>query len=937
MSSKVLLEGSTEPQPALDSQIVDYVGTDDNGEEEEDVFYENPQEIIREFGNHPLMDRIQATLTKKLKETNYSLNIELLEKKDELKKVTLDRETIGVQLYALQQQLARIQLMLENAHNEHNRILDNRLNEEELLKNISKNNTEQLALLDEYKKQQKKYVSELEGLNETIRQIEEYNDQVKSEIAISRRVAYKTEQNMTDLEKIKENQDYFVDQLTVQINKLKDQIEFTTKQFEIQKQETNDAQSIVMETVKELELISTEKQQLMIQWKAALSGLSRRDEALAQAEQTLAIAESSVHDYDVEIDATKREIQKEQSKHETLVSLRDRLENELSWVEENLIKIQNERNILQERFTLLSKSLAQTDAENKKLDLLTKSLDHDLEVQMSNLQTVTQERQKMEEDLQVLYSTHANVHKAVNNLSRDTMKLIKFIHEKENEISEIENVIMKVKIDQLNTESVNTSFKETLNSFSKEIKEKEMLSSKYSLEIRQRNDEIEKKMYRVDRLNKKYEKMVESVGGNEENLGPLENTIKNLMKENESIMNENKELEREWLRRQTEMVHILSECDDLSEKNNEQQSRVTVLTQQQLRLIKDLRELKSNIKINNTINNNYQKDISKLNALISENHSQEHELQAANYIIEMDCVEELKTLEVESISLSNQIHEIKNSKSCLLDEIVEMERQAMLWEKKIQLDKETRQALDPTVGVAENESMEKEIHRMELRLDALKREQERLTMEMERALLKRDTIANRYANGKGGNSGGAGSMYFTQSSKSNKSTSAPELTQAAAKKKIGLLKKESKSLAEETTQYTLMYEEKRNKLQEISSELENTTAEYGNLEEICHSLQNHINHLLYQKQLLQERISYRQKFSSKLKELTNGFNLDISQSLGVERKYISSTQALDNVKEIINELILQFPHLKEVLERVFAMTDPCVDVDQANSENIPPQ
>jgi uncharacterized coiled-coil DUF342 family protein len=36
------------------------------------------------------------------------------------------------------------------------------------------------------------------------------------------------------------------------------------------------------------------------------------------------------------------------------------------------------------------------------------------------------------------------------------------------------------------------------------------LIAKYQLEIRQRNDEIEKKMYRVDRLNKKYEKMVES-------------------------------------------------------------------------------------------------------------------------------------------------------------------------------------------------------------------------------------------------------------------------------------------------------------------------------------------------------------------------------------------------------------------------------------------
>ena len=36
----------------------------------------------------------------------------------------------------------------------------------------------------------------------------------------------------------------------------------------------------------------------------------------------------------------------------------------------------------------------------------------------------------------------------------------------------------------------------------KEVREKEAMVGKYQLEIRQRNDEVEKKMYRVDRLNK---------------------------------------------------------------------------------------------------------------------------------------------------------------------------------------------------------------------------------------------------------------------------------------------------------------------------------------------------------------------------------------------------------------------------------------------------
>ena len=53
--------------------------------------------------------------------------------------------------------------------------------------------------------------------------------------------------------------------------------------------------------------------------------------------------------------------------------------------------------------------------------------------------------------------------------------------------------------------------------------------------------------------------------------------------------------------------------------------------------------------------------------------------------------------------------------------------------------------------------------------------------------------------------------------------------------------------------------------------------------------------------------------------------VDISQSLQVERRMLTANQALDNVKEILNDLQTSFPHLKEVLQRVEAMTNPKID------------
>jgi chromosome segregation ATPase len=879
-------------------------------DESEDEYYENPVDLIKEFGTHPLMERAQKALTAQLKETQNRLLTQLTKKEDDLKHASSERETLGVQLYSLQQQLAKIQIALESAQNDYNSNMDARLQEEELLVNLTKNNTEEAALIDEHKKQQKKYATELDSLRETIQQIEAYNREVKSEIAVTRRATYKAEQSMQFLENDKENQDTYVDNLNKQAKQLQEQIELTEDQVRFQKKETLDAKSVLNETVSELELIASEKKQLMSRWTSALEGLSRRDEALAQATQTIKNAESAVHDYDVQIEATRREIQKEQGQHESLVSLRDRLENESQWVEENLIKIRQERDQLQERYSLLTKSLNQTDMDSKKLELFAKTLDTDSESLQQNIVTVSQERHRTEDEVAITFSAKSNVSKATENLLKDQVKLLKKIHERENEGNEVENDIARMKVDRLNASSLNDQLGEQHGVVVKELEEKEAMIGKYQLEIRQRNDEVEKKMYRVDRLNKKYEKMVDSAGG-EENLGPLENTIMNLNKETESTFLECKELERDWLKKQTDLVAVASEADQSGEANKELQARVTILTQQQLRLTKDLKTLRTEVKVANHTNVDLQKDISKLNALISVNHDQEGTLQNANFVMEMECVDDLKQAERECVALQATINETKTLKLTLLDEILDTERQALLWEKKIQIDKETREALDPTVGQQETLNMEKEVHRMALRLDTLKREQERLSGEMERAVLKRAVIADRYV--KPPSSSAAGGKE------------PKELSQANIKKKIGNLKKEARGVAEDTSRLTSTIEERKEQFSEMTYELEQMTSQYGASEDLGSQLQAEINDLLYLKQLNQEKISYKQKYTKRLKDLSK-IRVEPSQSLMVERRLLSSSQALDNVKEIIMGLQTAHPHLEEVLERVMAMTDPNINI-----------
>jgi chromosome segregation ATPase len=66
--------------------------------------------------------------------------------------------------------------------------------------------------------------------------------------------------------------------------------------------------------------------------------------------------------------------------------------------------------------------------------------------------------------------------------------------------------------------------------------------------------------------------------------------------------------------------------------------------------------------------------------------------------VENEFKEKLKELEKESVRLEVEIDKLKEGKSDLLNEIVECEKHILLWERKIQLEREMQEALDPNVG-----------------------------------------------------------------------------------------------------------------------------------------------------------------------------------------------------------------------------------------------
>ena len=109
--------------------------------------------------------------------------------------------------------------------------------------------------------------------------------------------------------------------------------------------------------------------------------------------------------------------------------------------------------------------------------------------------------------------------------------------------------------------------------------------------------------------------------------------------------------------------------------------------------------------------------------------------------------------------MQSKVDQLKEEKERILNSLVESEwakiqcvadnnatstttlrRQIMLWEKKIQIAREMKEAVDSDVGQSEIRAMKAEIHRMQVRHDQLMRQQEKMIQDMEKAVYRREAI-----------------------------------------------------------------------------------------------------------------------------------------------------------------------------------------------------
>ena len=404
--------------------------------------------------------------------------------------------------------------------------------------------------------------------------------------------------------------------------------------------------------------------------------------------------------------------------------------------------IENERKRLNEQFMMLKNSIQGTESESSRMDQEKSNVEEKMNVLEKSIMSLHTKTKEIRDDIINHASQQKTIEKSSANLLKQTKSTYQNIAQKEIEIEDLSNEISRVRIDNLNCVQQNELLKKKLDDLIAELKEKENEVEKFEQDNKQRHNKIDKRQLRVDKLNRIWAQLKDA--GVDENSGPMEAKKNNILKQTKELEDEIVAVQKQWISNQTDLIerqtnhmNIQADCDEL-------RTRKSILEQKKMRLNNQVQGHEKEIRMLEVAKKNLDFEMNKLNDLFYKNTDLQEKLKNDNFNIENEFKQKLKELENESIRLENNISNLKEQKADVLAEIVEAERQVLLWERKIQLEKEMQDHLDPSIGQTEIVAMKKEIHRMELRYEQLRKKQEEMIKDMERSVFKRETIQLKY-------------------------------------------------------------------------------------------------------------------------------------------------------------------------------------------------
>ncbi|NXS37954.1 CCD40 protein, partial [Pomatostomus ruficeps] len=689
---------------------------------------------------HPLMTRFQAALKNYLTKQMEQVNLDLHELRTAMKASKVQREELGVILYGAQQQLGQLEVELEKSHERCFQAAAARQQLEEELQGLRDAHKEICHSTDDERKKVSAMQTQIENLALQLFYVQNMDQDMHHRVLLMKQSAKRAEAERIQAEVEKKKQDLLLDQLTRRVYELQEQIALFEAQLVAQAEDTKVTRQAVSEAGLEVQAINMEKKRLMDHWNSSLAGMKQRDEAYVVTQELLSNYRRDLKSLEGDIHGCGKSIRKEEEKNENLVTLLNRSQNDASVTRKLIAQCLLEQEALQVQTGTYTRVLHETEKALSRTKMDQAARLNELLSIRKGIEKGTCVKEQLESEIMAKLQDQMISSKVAKHFSQLAEKLRNRKSDLELHFYKVENDVAQIILNATTTSCRLTVHQKTLCEVDKEIKT-------MNSQIACQESEIAKCRLLADRkggviclYNKKLEMLLAQQGGQE--LGPMEIEINQLNKEIEECSSEVMTLRKYWLNEQKELVRLTREREEQITSLDMLQKQIIIMQQRKLRMENEIQqEIKERKDVERHMKN-MSNDLIKLNVLINKNNSSFEELQNGKMVTENEFMHSLKAAEKESVEMQERHSQLVEEKERLLNSLVEAEHQILLWEKKIQLAKEMREATDSLLEQGEIHDMKTEIRRMQVRYGQLLKQQEMLVRAMEASVSHRETITN---------------------------------------------------------------------------------------------------------------------------------------------------------------------------------------------------
>ncbi|CAF0999398.1 unnamed protein product [Brachionus calyciflorus] len=862
--------------------------------------------------DHPLMARFQKALRDQLTKREQKLTLETRETKYQLEKSKKEREDLGVELYGLQQELAKNQMFLEKEHDNYNDTSQNRKLVEQDLDETRDAYRKFQKQLDEELQKFRDLQQERDNLKLRIFYMSNAKEDIRGDIAVIRRATEKAETDKAKFEIEKQRQDMIVSRLEEKEAKIKEDISLYEWQLHNQLKQTKAVKSQLIEARMETEAIEKEKNQLMQNWTSCLIGMKRRDEANSQMNSAIRAQKQKFDSTIAEIESYKKSINKEQERNESLTLVINQRKSEQKNLDKTLKLNKEKKDVLQQEFSAFDRALKETMNQLNSINSDKVQNTNLLNQSQREIEALSQEKVKLEDEIFKKLQDKLTADKAAQYTDKLRKEQKEKLRDMERSLVKLENEIAKARLDALQTKTINESFEREIKMLQSEIDDKNKIISKSESEIRQRVLIIEHKQGQIDLYNKKIEALIEKAGGVE--LGPLEVEEKNLNREIDDMVTKIMELEQKWLREQNELVKLVKDRQNKEVELKNQKNNFIVLTTKKMRIEKNIESEQTNIKQLNKSLDHLRLQLEKLNKYIFKEMETKENLEKNNDLTALDFNERIKRAEKETIQIQDKLETVKQEKEQLLKDLIDVDEQIMVWERRIELAKEMKAAVDSEAGQGEIREMKFEIHRMTVRYDDLRNQQEKLIRQMEAAVLRRDTIMTR--------------GEYTQKN--------PQIvTQGKLQREIAEIAKKIKATSLETSRIESEIRLLKDKQQQLATILEDKQQVLKTLHESDEAKNSELDELGRKKQENMEELLMKQRRVKYYDQLKQGrYTLLAKKDDLNEQETNKQLDRLRSLGTIVSKLGEEYPNLQPIIRKVESSIQVRLNQEEEGMEKI---